>query len=82
MEGHDQVTDDTLATKPIFTGVTGPMSDEALGQLKLDVERSRQQAEIDRRIPSWIWDIEFGSTRSFVPRIEGRLKRVGFNLIF
>jgi len=36
--------------KPIFTGVTGPMSDESLAQLRLDVERTRQQAKIDSTV--------------------------------
>lgn len=35
---------------PIFTGVSGQMSDESLAQLRLDVERTRQQAEIDRTV--------------------------------
>ncbi len=56
MEDHIQVTDNPVR-KPIFTGVTKPMSNKALKQLKLDIQRNRQQAEIDRRIPSWIWDI-------------------------
>lgn len=57
MEGHDQVIDNPVVTKPIFTGVTKPMSDKALEQLKLDVERNRRQAEIEGRIPRWLWDI-------------------------
>ncbi len=39
-----------VPSTPTFTGVTGPMSEEAISQLRQDVAAIQEAAERDRRV--------------------------------